>query len=268
LHGEYSGKRHSAGRSNVSSILSNDPNYVEKIKPSTKLHAPPGGKSSNIFSDEPVPLKTTVPIDPRRFKTQINIYDNTPPTPRHINRKDPNRSSMVDFDENAPITTGRRIIKDTNESHFNLAPTESDYEKDAPPLSKVVAAQKTLGSHFSLAPSDSPIPVEKTAKRLLQNTNESHFSISEDSNAPLPPHHFGKRMSQPNLSTSFWGSENEKSPTSLSEHRRGSIRDPNATSASPLNGIRPSSRLALFFFSFFILILFLLCFILILIMFS
>ncbi|KAJ3094666.1 hypothetical protein HDU97_007723 [Phlyctochytrium planicorne] len=44
------------------------------IRPSSRVLQRPGGKVSDIFSSEPVPIRTSIPIDPRRFNQQIHLF--------------------------------------------------------------------------------------------------------------------------------------------------------------------------------------------------
>ncbi|KAJ3029095.1 hypothetical protein HDV00_009788 [Rhizophlyctis rosea] len=78
----------------------------EDFRPSTRLHFQPGGKPSNIFSTDPVPVKTAVPIDKRRFETNISFgpTETDPASTSHAaNRRNPNWSS-VEVDPNAGMT--------------------------------------------------------------------------------------------------------------------------------------------------------------------
>ncbi|TPX60771.1 hypothetical protein SpCBS45565_g07428 [Spizellomyces sp. 'palustris'] len=111
----------------TSNIFNQDP--VEQVRPSTRIHHQPGGKSSNIFGDEPVPLRTLVPADPRRFESHINFGRDAAvaaeepferqDTSAHF-RRDPNWSSL-DQARGDPVHTGKKVFGQmNNQSHFSF----------------------------------------------------------------------------------------------------------------------------------------------------
>ena len=59
---------------------------------STRVFHQPGGKTHDIFSTEPLPLKTSIPIDPRRYESQVSFE--SAPAVFSNNKRDPNWSSL------------------------------------------------------------------------------------------------------------------------------------------------------------------------------
>ena len=108
--------------SSISSILSGEPDNLS-VRPSTKVHAAPGGASHNIFSDEAPPIRTGRKQYAVSSSTEsivgglagINL-DSRPTTARPT--RDPNYTSMS---EESHTITGRKLWGGkTNESHFSF----------------------------------------------------------------------------------------------------------------------------------------------------
>ncbi|KAJ3129648.1 hypothetical protein HK098_000799 [Nowakowskiella sp. JEL0407] len=99
------------------------------VRPSTRVHQVPGGPSNNIFQmgAEPLaPLKTSIPIDPRRFVSQIS-FDEQQEIEQANNvekkpaKRDPNWSSLDETaEEKKPVA---KPAKPVTESQWNLADT-------------------------------------------------------------------------------------------------------------------------------------------------
>ncbi|KAJ3104126.1 hypothetical protein HDU96_009022 [Phlyctochytrium bullatum] len=65
-------------RSEMSNILAGNAT-AEAVRPSSRVLQRPGGQVHDIFSTEPAPpQRTAIPIDPRRFVQQVNLFDDTP----------------------------------------------------------------------------------------------------------------------------------------------------------------------------------------------
>ncbi|KAJ3178407.1 hypothetical protein HDU85_005205 [Gaertneriomyces sp. JEL0708] len=115
----------------------------EPIRPSTRVHYQPGGKSSGIFDETPLPLKTSIPIDPKRFESHIQFgmddeqvaagkatgsnagvlpsaAEPDSYTAHHMHRRDPNWSSVTPHDD-APAHGKRTYGGVGTHSHFTLS---------------------------------------------------------------------------------------------------------------------------------------------------
>lgn len=139
----------------VSSIFSDEPEAVT-LRPSTKVHQHPGGYSHNIFSAEPEPLKTSVPIDPRRFTSQISWSDDksVQSTRPSSSRRDPNYSSLSELPEDSFKTSKKVWTGKSTESHFSIAPAaEEEVEQFHPSRRMSVHGNE---SHFSLTDAVDP----------------------------------------------------------------------------------------------------------------
>ncbi|KAI8802500.1 hypothetical protein BJ742DRAFT_540081 [Cladochytrium replicatum] len=164
---------------NSSSILasdgplgSDDPGASPgRVRPSTRVAQVPGGRSNNIFEigSDPLPLKTSVPIDPRRFQTQIALYDDSSapaePVSKPGNRRDPNWNA-----EDAAATG---------------AASEKVRDAKPPGMAKAPSAN---ASQWSIGHGESNLAPVHTGKRMGPvYANESHWSLGVQSVAPAPP---------------------------------------------------------------------------------
>ncbi|KAJ3218446.1 hypothetical protein HDU67_005542 [Dinochytrium kinnereticum] len=61
----------------MSNILSGNA-QADAVRPSSRVLQRPGGQVNDIFSTEPAPVRTSIPIDPRRFVQQVNLFEETP----------------------------------------------------------------------------------------------------------------------------------------------------------------------------------------------
>lgn len=111
-----------------------------------------GGKSSNIFGSDAAAShtleKSSITLDPKRNQTQNTIFgDDTSQDQKHINRRDPNKSS-ISQESNQPINqkapTGKKMYsQNSSTENFQL-------EQKAAPLSGRRAAPVGSNNSFSL----------------------------------------------------------------------------------------------------------------------
>lgn len=240
----------------ISSILT-DEAPLEHVRPSTRVHYQPGGKPSNIFADEPVPLKTSVPIDPRRFESHINFgnaavaAEGQPQTLdyRHLNRRDPNWSSNSEYyPELDGHVSGKKIFGGVgNESHFTLAASQASNV----PVN--VSGKKIFGgvsneSHFTLSAEADARPTSALGKKHSDRAyadnnifggvgNERPFSVAAESDG-RPTTAMGKKHNERAYADNniFGG------PDDALNRPKTAKRDPNAQSSQVTK--RPSSRCA------------------------
>jgi hypothetical protein len=105
-----------------SNIFSNDA-APETVRSSTRLHQQPGGKSSDIFSTEPMPMRTGVAIDPRRGRSQIDLgggHGATADMNTVHGRRDPNWSSTPEPEAEVVHHSGRRFFPGVGDSTFQF----------------------------------------------------------------------------------------------------------------------------------------------------
>jgi hypothetical protein len=118
---EMGGARPPSAAYRTSNIFSNDA-APEAVRSSTRLHQQPGGKSSDIFSTEPLPLRTGVAIDPRRGRSQIDLADGQGAQPADMHtvhgRRDPNWSSTPEPQAEVAHHYGRRFFPGVGDSTF------------------------------------------------------------------------------------------------------------------------------------------------------
>ena len=141
-------------KSLMSDILSEAP-PTEDFRPSSKVLAQPGGRSSDIFSQEPLPLRTSVPIDPRRYQSQIDLHTG---------------ASTEDLD----MTHHKKLFPSaSNVSSFSLGetpePSLQQQQKEAPEHLKFAAMKISQESIEEL-------PVYH-GRKLFAGANQSHFSF-------------------------------------------------------------------------------------------
>ncbi|KAJ3087831.1 hypothetical protein HK102_010190 [Quaeritorhiza haematococci] len=226
------------------------------VRPSTRVHQPSGGHAHNIFAQDeaPVPVKTSIPIDPRRFQTQINIFDGeTAPEPAQPKKVVlPPQTTTPDSPSPSRKKTGRKIVDNrTNESHFSFTSEETPASGAASPP----RTYKKMGSYHNNSQvsigftDDAPLPVH-TSRKMFTGSNSSQISLgSSDS---LPEKVAATPIQAP---TPAPAPVEEVIPVAVSPEPvsrpttswddvpvggRKNLRDPNATSDEPKQ--RPSSR--------------------------
>ena len=159
-------------KTSVSRIFSDDNDDEVTVRPSSRVLQQPGGRSSDIFNNEPLQVRTSIPIDPRRFESHFSLSDEA---------------------SEAPVYHGRRMFADrTNDSHFSFGYETSAVVAAA--LSKSETTSKILQSSISLSEGAGAVPEEK--HRNFKDHNKSHFAfgteeVQEEQN--LPPYHTGKK---------------------------------------------------------------------------
>ncbi|KAI8801599.1 hypothetical protein BJ742DRAFT_744402 [Cladochytrium replicatum] len=163
---------------NASSILASDGamgsddagSSPGRVRPSTRVAQVPGGRTNNIFDigSDPLPLKTSVPIDPRRFQTQIALYDDSSapaePVSKPGNRRDPNWNA---------------------EAASSAAVVERPSVAKPPGMTKAPSAN---ASQWSIGHAESNVAPVHTGKRMGPvYANESHWSLGvQPASAPAP----------------------------------------------------------------------------------
>ena len=150
---------------------------------STKMFAQP---KSNVFDQEPEPLRTSIPIDPRRFQNQLNLFDDSPFVAPKIQRSDPNRMSTATT-EQVDRPHGRRVFKDANVSHIFDEPTVEE-----PHMTRIRSHNTSQISFFkgdneASAPTTRPTSrghVKDNNGRVIDQ-NQSHFSFGNETGETL-----------------------------------------------------------------------------------
>jgi hypothetical protein len=136
--------------SSMSDIMSGNP-VADNARPMSRSVRHPS--DSDIFSTDALPLRTSIPIDPRRYKTQIDLANGEP-------------SALLEGD----VHHKKHFPGSTNSSQFSLS---GEFAQEADP---------TQGNqHRMCAHSITEETQEETnvyhGRKLFQGSNDSHFSF-------------------------------------------------------------------------------------------
>ena len=146
---EYTPRSRRVQSSAMSEIMSEN-GSVEEIKPSTRIHYQPGGKSSDIFSNEPLPVRTSLSMDPRRYQTQIDLANALP-----LQQDDTHHKKLF------PDSNNVSHISLTNEGPFPVAAMDPVKVMNASKISQE-SVEDLTGYH---------------GRKLFAGSNDSHISF-------------------------------------------------------------------------------------------